>query len=144
MVASASTLATCAQNFAFAGVEPARSLQLVKRALRMSPFYPDWYLVVAMQANWLAGNPQAAMAHARELERRRPQWVGISNGYMAVMHVEAGDLDGARLEVAKIRERMPEATATEIAYGPYMGGGFKDEAVQVHIIEALYTAGLPK
>ena len=140
--AHANTLATCAHVFLWSGAEPTRSVELVKRAMRISPIYPDWYLAVSMRANWLSGNLKVAIADGREIVKRRPRW-GL--GYvLAAVFVEAGDLDPARSELAKLRKQRPNVTATEAAQMPNVGGRFKDEAVRMRIRKALQRAGLPE
>jgi adenylate cyclase len=141
---TAATLATCAEHFALAGLEPEKSVELINRAMRMSPIFPVWYIPVAITANWLAGNRDTAIANGRLLEERRPQWSATSYTFIAIIHAEAGDLDSARLETAKILKRMPKMTSKSLVEKFWIGGRFKDDAIRLRMIQALQSAGLPE
>ena len=81
----AGTLATCAECLVFAVIEPARSVDLIKRAMCMSPIYPDRYLGVSSRAHWLAGDHDAAIADAKRLLTLRPQWASINYTFQVLI-----------------------------------------------------------
>jgi tetratricopeptide (TPR) repeat protein len=58
-----------ARTLTYAG-RPEETIELTKKAMRLSPYYPDWYLGVSGTAYRLAGDyDEAIAAHDKRRER---------------------------------------------------------------------------
>jgi TolB-like protein/DNA-binding SARP family transcriptional activator/cytochrome c-type biogenesis protein CcmH/NrfG len=117
---------------------PAEAAALLEKAMRLSPYYPAWYLVTLGRAYRLAGRYDDAIAALERAEARAP-----TNFHMhvvfAVILSELGRLEEARAKVAHILRMDPNYTIAEFAKAvPY-----KDPAEFDRIRHALRRAGLP-
>ena len=123
---------------------PEEGLVLIRKAMRLSPYPPPYFLETAGYANYLTGRFEAAIAEFKKfLERQehgamaRILWQWLIASYM-----ELGLEEEARVEARKLLEQHPDfsikAYIKAIKRMPYKDLSFLDRQ-----IELLRKAGLP-
>ena len=118
---------------------PAEAAALLEKAMRLSPYYPAWYLVTLGRAYRLAGRYDDAIAALKRAEARSPGNFHM-HVVLAVIYNELGRHEEARTKVADILKMDPNYTIGQFAKAvPY-----KDPAEFDRIRHALRTAGLPE
>jgi adenylate cyclase len=111
---------------------------LVKKAMRLSPYYPDWYLGPLGVAYRLTGNYDEAIAAFEKRRERNPDSMVVHLG-LALVYAEVGREEEARAAAAEVLKRSPTFSLAKISKGlPY-----KDPAEAEQILAALRKAGLP-
>ncbi len=118
---------------------PREAIGLMKRAMRLAPFYPSWYPLVLGRAYRLTHQYDKAIAAIKIAVRRTPNSFFYQMELVATMS-EAGRMADARAVAAKALKLNPKFTvskwASTIAY--------KDPADQRRFLDALRKAGLPE
>ena len=126
-----------ARTLEYAG-RPEEAIELTKKAMRLSPYYPDWYLAVLAVAYRLAGNYDEAIAAFEKRRERNPNSTLPHLG-LAVLYSEVGRDEEARAAAAEVLKRNPRISLKQVTNRlPY-----KDPAEVDRIIAALRKAGLP-
>ena len=133
----ADTTAGCAAKLNYSG-RPEQALQLIKSAMRLSPYYPAWYLFVLGNAHRLLRQYDEAVP---ALEAWRDRLPNSAHPYtmLAYTYAEMGRLEDARAAAKKLLERNPKFSLEQQAkQTPY-----KDAKELERTIEGLRKAGVP-
>ncbi len=130
--------ARLAWTLTYAG-RPTEAAALLEKAMRLSPYYPAWYLVTLGCAYRLGGRYDDAIAALKRAEQRSPGNFH-THAVLAVIYSELERLEEARAKVADILKMDPNYTIAQFAKAvPY-----KDPAEFDRIRNALRIAGLPE
>ncbi len=124
---------------------PKDGLAPIRKALRLSPYPPVWYLNVDGGINYLTGRYEEAIASGRKLLERtreglqaRHAWKWLIAGY-----VELGREAEARAEAEKYLQHEPSFSVK--GHAEWLAGFvYEDQSWQDRYIEALRKAGLPE
>ena len=115
-------------------------LPLIKKAMRLSPFYPNWYLGALGAAHFNLGQYEEAIAAWDERRRRIPDsWLPYA--YLAYGYATAGRMEEAKASVATLLERNPKFTAERFA--SVWSADFSSNEERLEAVENLRKAGLP-
>ena len=126
-----------ARTLEYAG-RPQEAIEMTKKAMRLSPYYPDWYLAVLAVAYRLAGNYDEAIAAFEKRRERNPN-SSLPHLGLALLYVEVGREEEARAAGAEVLKRNPNFSLKQVTNRlPY-----KDPAEVDRIIAGLRKAGLP-
>jgi len=118
---------------------PDEALGLIERAMRLCPFYPDWYLGIAGVSYRLLGRYDEAIASDKERLERNPDNF-FSDFRLAAIYEELGRHDEAREHVAQALKKQPQLTLAQVRISePYL-----DEGVLEKYLDLLSDAGLPE
>ncbi len=141
---SASAYASLAWTMALAG-RPKDGLALIRKALRLSPYPPVWYLNVDGGIKYLTGRYEQAIASGRKLLERTREGLQARDAWKRLIasYVEIGREAEARAEAEKYLEHDPFFSVK--AHVEWLGGFvYKDQSWQDRYIETLRKAGLPE
>jgi len=120
----------------FAG-RPEEAIGLVKKAIRLNPTPPSWYLDNLGLAYYLRGQYEEAIAAFKSVLNRNPSF-WITRAYLATSYIEIGRKQEARAEVAEVLRTNPMLSLEVLRQRePY-----KDQAVLERIFDALRKVGL--
>ncbi len=126
-----------ARTLTYAG-RPEETIELTKKAMRLSPYYPDWYLGVLGTAYRLVGNYDEAIAAYDKRRERNPHSTMPYLG-LALVYSEVGRDEEARAAASEVLKRNPRISLNQVKNRlPY-----QDPAEVDRIIAALRKAGLP-
>jgi adenylate cyclase len=115
------------------------ALRIVEQAMRLSPFFPDWYLGVAALSYRLLGRYEDSIAADKERLARNPDNT-FSDFRLAAVYEELGRHEEARAHIAEALKRNPQLSLAQIRVSePY-----RDEAELERYIDLLRKAGLPE
>jgi predicted Zn-dependent protease len=117
------------------------AIQLVKKAMRLSPYYPNWYLPVLGHAYRLTGQYKEAIDALESWRTRANPRSELPYLMLAFTYAEAGREEDAHKAVKEILKRKPEASIegyTKAKMFPY-----KDPAEIKRVLDSLRKAGLP-
>ena len=127
-------LAEAAQALVYFG-RPMEAVLQIENAMRLSPFYPQWYLGLLGWALYDAGHYEDALRAMKKIDQ--PQsWV---HRQMAATYVRLGEIDKAREQIEIVLELNPEYRISNANDWPY-----KDQSAWERYVEDLRTAGAPK
>jgi TolB-like protein/class 3 adenylate cyclase len=120
----------------FAG-RPEEAIGLVKKAMRLNPKYPVWYLLNLGHAYFLTGRYEEAITTLKRVINRNPNfWPAYI--YLAASYVELGQEEKSRIEASELLRINPnfslEAGRKRLPY--------KDKAVLEHLFDILRKTGL--
>lgn len=129
----ADIIAEHADALAYAG-QPKRSVELVEKAMRLNPYYPDSYL-------WCLADAHNAMGRAADVVAtiQRMQNPAEGRRLLAANLAHLGRLEEARAESAEVLRLHPGFTIGQWRHRP----PYRDAAVLERYIEGLRKAGLP-
>jgi adenylate cyclase len=134
-----------AENLAIAAAalnksgHPQKSFELVKKAMRLCPIYPGWYLYVLATACRLLGRNESAVDAFEAAIRRNADNLALHVGLASTLG-ELGRLEDAKTPLAEILRISPE-----FSIKTYMEGlSYKDQAEAVRFEDGLHKAGLPE
>jgi tetratricopeptide (TPR) repeat protein len=119
-----------------------QTIELIESAMRVHPHYPSWYLLYLCRAYVFSGVPEKAISTA-EQGLARAESDNLRAGFhlqLAWAHVESGQIDTAREQIAEVLELKPGLTVQQWRKG-YM---YKDPANLDRMADALKQAGLPE
>jgi len=133
--------AAIALPFLYSG-RPAEAVELVKKAMRLSPYYPGWYLPILGHAYRLTGQYKEAIDALESWRARANPRSELPYVMLAFTYVEAGRLDDAQVAVAEILKRKPEASVEGYAKSKFFP--YKDPAEIKRALDSLRKAGLPE
>jgi TolB-like protein/cytochrome c-type biogenesis protein CcmH/NrfG len=133
--------ATIALPFMYSG-RTEEAVELVKKAMRLSPYYPDWYLGVLGMAYRFTGQYKEAIAATEKWRTRNPR-ATLPYLFLAIFYVETGQKEKAETSVAEVLKRNPKASikwyAKKTNTFPY-----KDPDEIERVLDSLRKAGLPE
>ncbi|MBW2175171.1 MAG: guanylyl cyclase, partial [Deltaproteobacteria bacterium] len=89
---------------------PEEAIELVKKAMRLSPYYPGWYLPVLGHAYRLTGQYKEAIDALESWRIRANPRSELPYVMLAFTYAEAGRLDDAQAAVVEILKRKPKAS----------------------------------
>ena len=133
--------AAVALPFLYSG-RPEEAIELVKKAMRLSPYYPSWYLPVLGHAYRLAGQYKAAIEALESWRVRANPRSELPYVMLAFTYVEAGREADAQAAVAEILKRKPKASIEGYATSKFFA--YKDPAEIKRALDSLRKAGLPE
>ena len=118
-----------------------KALILIEQALRLSPFYPTWYLIIAADVHFFLGHYDQAIAL---YEQGRD---GSPNSYRAYVRLAyaygaAGRLEEAHATVKKLLTLEPSYTIQ--SYIKERGHWFQKPEMLEQVLEGFRKAGLPE
>jgi adenylate cyclase len=131
-------IALCARNLVFVN-RPQEALELINRAMRLSPYYPGWYLYVLGDAHRLMGHYDEAIAAFNGWRNRNPNSTRPYI-FLAYAFSMAGRDEEARAAVAEILKRDSNYSLKRLAKSLL----YKDPGETERLLDALGKAGLPK
>jgi adenylate cyclase len=132
-------MATLGQVYIFAG-EPERAIDTIKQAIRLSPYYPDWYAYnLALAHAWAGENEDQAIDLAEAYTRRLPSDpYGYTN--LAVVQAFFGHETEATAAIRSLRVRYPGFRAKNLRRSEL----YKDSGKLDRVLAVLRQAGLPE
>jgi len=111
------------------------ALDHIRKAFRLNPFPASWYYLTLGQAQYGAGDYEAAIETLRRDETYRTS----SRRFLAASLAQLGRLDEARSEVELFLVANPHFTTSHwVATEP-----FRDDAMLEHFVDGFRKAGLP-
>jgi len=117
---------------------PHAMVPLLKRAMRLCPIFPAWYLGDLAYAYLLMERCREAIATAREAIKIDPDYI-YSYHVLAIAHAERDEIEEARAAAENILRIEPKS-----ALGAYdRSQPFQDEGLRQRMIDGLRKAGLP-
>jgi adenylate cyclase len=130
----ADIIAEFADARVYAG-QPQDAIQLLKKAMRLNPYYPDWYLWYLADAYNALGQAEDVIATVQGMndpaEGRR---------LLAANYAHLGMLEEARAHAAEVLRLHPGFTISSWAQRP----PHKDRTILENYMEGLRKAGLPE
>ncbi|MHC5074403.1 MAG: tetratricopeptide repeat protein [Planctomycetota bacterium] len=133
--------ATVAVSFMYSG-RLEEAIELVKKAMRLSPYYSAWYLAVLGNAYRFAGKFKEAIDALESWRARANPRSALPHLFLAITYEEAGRGEEAQVAVAEVLKRKPKASIARFLKAntfPY-----KDPAEIKRVIDSLRKAGLPE
>lgn len=112
------------------------SLAHIRKAFRLNPFPASWYYLTLGQAQYAAGDYEAAVETLRRDETYRTS----SRRFLAASLAQLGRLDEARTEAELFLVANPGFTIRHWAATE----PFRDDAVLAHFVDGFRKAGLPE
>jgi adenylate cyclase len=119
--------------------QPAKSFELIKRAMRLCPLYPTWYLSVLAGSCRLLGRNEAAVTVYEEATKRNPD-NSVEHVGLASTLGELGREEDAKKTVAAILRLEPEFSIKR--YVERLS--YRDPAELARFEDGLRKAGLPE
>ena len=119
-----------------------QTIELLTSAKRLFPHFPSWYLLYLSRAHVFAGNTEMAIATA-ENGVARTESEPLRSGFhliLAWIHVESGEMDRAREQMAEALRLNPGYTVTRWRKATF----YRDPAHLDRIADALVQAGMPE
>ncbi len=118
--------------------QPERSLELIKRAMRLCPIYPGWYLYVLATTCRLLGQNKAAVSAFGEGIKRNADDLALHVGLASILG-ELGRQEDAKTPQSEIRRLDPDFSIKK-----YMEGlSYRDAAETERFETGLHKVGLP-
>ena len=114
---------------------PEQAIAQFKKAMRMNPRHPSWYWGVLGYAYYEVGRYEEALAALKQ--DNKPFFT--VHRTLAAVYVRLGQLEEARVEVAKLLEMEPHYTLKSESHRPY-----KNEKRRERLINDLRKAGVPE
>ena len=115
------------------------AVDVIKQAIRLSPYYPPWYLLYLGRAHYVLEEYDEAIVVLEKLLERRPTW-SRSRAYLACTYAQLGRIQEAKAEITYIVDTEPEWTVTKIAQNEH----FNDPAIIERYTDLLRQLGLPE
>jgi adenylate cyclase len=114
--------------------EAEKSLVLMDKAMRLNPYYPDWYLWYLADAYITMGRHADVIATVQRM--RNPD---EGRRMLAASYAHLGKMDEAREQARQVLNLYPDFTISRWRHRP----PYRDRAALEHFIEGLRKAGLP-
>jgi TolB-like protein/Flp pilus assembly protein TadD len=131
-------LAQCGLSLMFLG-RPEESLELVKRAMRLSPYYRPFYLFVLGNAHRLLGQYDEAIDALKRQAELIPPPGPFGHANLAHIYMQAGREEDARAAAAEVLKRVPNFTLKRFKNSLH----YRDPSETERILANLRKAGLP-
>jgi adenylate cyclase len=119
--------------------KPHKAVEHFQEAMRLSPFYPTWYLYHLGLAYHLTGQHEKAIETLKKAVERTPNSI-FTHPRLAMIYSDLGRVQEAQAEAAEVLRINPEFTIE----GWAKANPFKDPAIVEHRKELLRKAGLPE
>jgi len=123
-----------AEAIGFTG-KPEEAVRRVKEAVRLNPYYPNWYL-------WFLGCWQySARDYEGSVETlRQMSPIGVARRFLAASLARLGRMEEAHAEAERFLKDNPTFSAT------YWGNNqpYLDDKERQHVVEGYIKAGLPR
>lgn len=120
------------------GGEPTNGLHLMLRAMRLSPNYPQWYVMMVGVVHYIFGDHDKAIEIFRQCVAKEPETV-LHRIWLASSLIEAGQDGEAKRLAEEILAIEPDFTASS-----WVDGFGTDESLTASLLANLAKAGLPK
>ncbi|MGD8687021.1 MAG: tetratricopeptide repeat protein [Syntrophobacterales bacterium] len=133
--------ATIAIPFMYSG-RAEEAIELVQHAMRLSPYYPAWYLPVLGMAYRFTGQYDKAIDAMEGWRARANPRSALPHLFLAIFYVEAGRGEEAQVAVAEVLKRNPKASIT--GYLKAKTFPYKYQADIDKVVDSLRKAGLPE
>jgi adenylate cyclase len=117
----------------------AEGSQLVEKAMRLSPQYPDWYLGIAGVAHYQLGRYDDAIAVDQARLERSPDNF-FSDFRLAAIYQTLGREEEARAHVEQALRKNTSLTLAQIE----LSEPYEDPKVLANYLELLRSAGMPE
>ena len=116
---------------------PEKAIGLIKKAMRLNPKDPYWYLWILGHSYFLTNHHEEAIETLKSVLDRNPYFMP-AHFYLAASYIEQGRQEEARAEVAELK-RLGSRTSAEASKQklPY-----KDQEVLERLFDNLRKAGL--
>jgi adenylate cyclase len=114
--------------------EAEKSLVLMEKAMRLNPYYPDWYLWYLADAYITMGRHTDVIATVQRM--RNPD---EGRRMLAASYAHLGKMDEAREQARQVLNQYPDFTISRWRHRP----PYRDQAALEQFIEGLRKAGLP-
>jgi TolB-like protein/Tfp pilus assembly protein PilF len=118
--------------------KPAEAIKQVKRAIRLCPVYPAWFLWQLGASHWALGQNDEAIATARSGIESDPD-LSYSYLLLAMVYAETDRTPEARKAAAEVLRIDPDFSASTWAKGM----PFSDPELEARQLAALRKSGLP-
>jgi adenylate cyclase len=115
--------------------QPGKAIKLMNKAMRLNPYYPDWYLWYLADAYNALQRPEDVVATVQKM--RDPS---EGRRLLAANYAHLGRLDEAKLHAAEVLKLHPQFTIAGWAQRP----PYKDRDILEHYMDGLRKAGLPE
>jgi adenylate cyclase len=138
----ACNLALLAQTLSYSGRSD-EAIELMERAMRLNPHYPEWYLGILGQSYRVSGQHDRAIATYTELLERRRKFGGATLQPLlglALTYMTIGKDDEARDHAAEVLRTDPNFSLEWVSQTSF----FKDQALLEEDLAALRKAGLKR
>jgi adenylate cyclase len=112
-----------------------QAIAQLKKAMRMNPRHPSWYLGVLGYAYYEVGQYKEALA---TLKQDNKPWF-TTHRTLAAVYVRLGRIEEAHAEVSKMFEKNPDYTLKSENHRPY-----NDDTRRERLVNDLRKAGVPK
>jgi tetratricopeptide (TPR) repeat protein len=119
--------------------DPEKAIATMQGAMRLSPYYSDWFLGELGRAYFQAGKLKQSVAASKQRLRRNPK-SGQSQLLLAAALAAIGERDAAKSVMAKFLKIRPYYTGKIYAQGEF----YKNPADLKRVLDALRLAGLPE
>jgi adenylate cyclase len=136
----ACNLALLAQTLSYTG-RSEEAIALMQRAMRLNPYYPEWYLGILAQSYRVAGRYEEAIATYNEFLERSRQAGGntlLAHLGLASTYMRVGKEDEARDHATEVLKIDPDFSLEWVRKATF----FKDPALIEEDLDALRKAGL--
>lgn len=129
----ADIIAEYADALVYAG-QPARSVELLEKAMRLNPYYPDWYL-------WYLADAYFTMARHEDVIATVQRMLNPDEGrrMLAASYAHLGMMEQARAQACQVMRLHPGFTIGRWRDRP----PYRDQAILDHFIDGMRKAGLP-
>jgi len=129
----ADIIAEYADALVYAG-QPTKSIELLEQAMRLNPYYPDWYL-------WYLADAYITMRRHSDVIAtvQRMQNPDEGRRMLAASFAHLGMMDEARAEAEAVLRLHPNFTIGRWRQRP----PYRDPEVLEHFVEGMRMAGLP-
>jgi adenylate cyclase len=118
------------------------AIELVQNAMRLSPYYPAWYLPVLGIAYRFTGQYEEAIDALESWRARANPRSALPHLFLAIFYVEAGRGEEAQVSVAEVLKRNPKASIS--GYLKAKTFPYKDQADIDKVVDSLRKAGMPE
>jgi adenylate cyclase len=122
-----------ADALVYAG-QPWKSVELLEKAMRLNPYYPDWYLWYRADAFNAMGRPAEVIATVQRMQNPDE-----GRRLLAANFAHLGMMDEARAQAREVMRLHPEFTIRRWRDRP----PYRDVAILERYIDGLRKAGLP-
>jgi tetratricopeptide (TPR) repeat protein len=122
-----------ADALVYAG-QPWKSVELLEKAMRLNPCYPDWYLWYRADAFNAMGRPAEVIATVQRMQNPDE-----GRRLLAANFAHLGMMDEARAQAREVMRLHPEFTISRWRDRP----PYRDVAILERYVDGLRKAGLP-
>ena len=119
---------------------PEEGIVLIKKAMRLNPNYPYYYLFYLGHSHYLLGNNEEAIKLMKRVVTRAPYFLPVRR-HLAVLFVEAGLKKEARAQTAEVLSIFPGASIEDERQRCYYRW---EPALQKRFFTGLRKSGMPE